>query len=326
MLHTQLALHAQAKISLVATKQPASLLSADAIEWLSGRVEHHVRITSVATDFYLLIYLRDVVATRNVAAWAEGFNPVTSAPCRVYLEPAQSEWHVKLTQLFVEQSTWTESFLFTYLCAAVAGELRHAQSHITSLEAEHSRALQEYKIQGSSHSRKGVQANFLSTLHKDKLIDYLTVAGRIFNDYHWPSHYGGPKWGEIAQTGLDRVTGVLDPITFVDRVFDLKHNGGPMFDKSSSISQQMLQSFLSSKLHADTDENWAGWLSWASPAVLSMLKSAQALGIWEASTSIPVDDPDDPEKSPYKSTKVATIDYPELTGHTCPEGIDHAVD
>lgn len=45
------------------------------------------------------------------------------------------------------------------------------------------------------------------------------------------SGYGGPKWGDIAKTQLMYLKKEIDPVMFLDRVWNLQHNGGICLNK-----------------------------------------------------------------------------------------------
>lgn len=52
-----------------------------------------------------------------------------------------------------------------------------------------------------------------------------------FNNGSFSHGYGGKAWGAIAQCGLRFVTGETTPAMFLDTVWTLAHNGGPIFNK-----------------------------------------------------------------------------------------------
>lgn len=61
---------------------------------------------------------------------------------------------------------------------------------------------------------------------------YMRALVKIFNESpNWSSSYGGPNWGNIAETLRKMVAGDLSAEMFADVAFTLAHNGGPMFNK-----------------------------------------------------------------------------------------------
>lgn len=57
----------------------------------------------------------------------------------------------------------------------------------------------------------------------------------IFSRPGWRSSYGGKKWANIAEAGEFFWNGTVGAAVFVDRVFDLQHNGGRVFNKHPMV-------------------------------------------------------------------------------------------
>lgn len=60
----------------------------------------------------------------------------------------------------------------------------------------------------------------------------LADAEALFLDFN-STAYGGEAWATIAKVLLARETNQIRPAMFIDRVFNLQHNGGSLFDKAS---------------------------------------------------------------------------------------------
>mgnify|MGYP001558508120 CR=1 FL=1 len=71
------------------------------------------------------------------------------------------------------------------------------------------------------------------------------------------SDFGGPLWAYAAQLALDRQRGRISAIEFIDRCFDLQHNGAMLLDKTHRISDTLVL-WLSQKNTAP-DEWIARW-------------------------------------------------------------------
>lgn len=141
----------------------------------------------------------------------------------------------------------------TYLLIATAGELRHAQA-LRRVSADATVLVNvglNYQL-----DRRAVQHSVLerlSALGPKETITFLEAGVRIFRDRTWASSYGGEKWAVITETLLQYLQGRLRSALFVDRVFDLRHNGGRLFDKHPMVRQTnegTLQSQLNFKKSA----------------------------------------------------------------------------
>jgi hypothetical protein len=58
-----------------------------------------------------------------------------------------------------------------------------------------------------------------------EMMEWVFVYGK------WPTHYGGPRWGEIARTLNRLLSGEFTPEMMLDTAYTLAHNGGPIFNK-----------------------------------------------------------------------------------------------
>jgi hypothetical protein len=292
----------------------------------------HVRVIGLAVDFYLSVYLRDVITKR--ADGVEGFDPLTKRACFIFKESNLTNYNAVLAHSTNERLQWIESFLFTYLCAACAGELRHAPGRVSGIPQHELDRLEQFKIMTSGHveSRAQTQRNFLKTVTKDRIPDFLKMATEIFNQYKWVGSFGGKKWGDIAKTGLDRLTNSLDRIGFIDRVFDLKHNGGPIFDKNGAVHNMNLQHFLDCKLEMTKDTEWADWLQYSSKSLIDCLALAHKTSLWQGQEDLnkiklvsclfnPNDNDDDMPVVKANPPKPAQpLMYTVETNFACPKG------
>lgn len=250
---------------------------------LDGQNQHGViKIIGLGADFYVTLLMKDVLAKR--ATGIEGFDPLNGVPCFIFKDIQYISWATKINPLLLEKINYIDSFMYTYICAACAGELRHSPSHIGHKISASEKAFLD--ISGVTHdfqndqSRSGTQKRFLQLMTPDKSIQFLEQAVNIFGNYAWGSSYGGKKWADVAKCALDRARNKLDKIGFIDRAFDLKHNGGPIFDKNKSVDQSNINSFLDAKLHAKEDKDWTNWLKYCTQEVMNCLKEAKNLDLW----------------------------------------------
>lgn len=258
--------------------QPGGVIDGILASKLGKKSGEAIKVLNLGVDFFLLLYLRDVVLRR--APSEPGYDVVDFAPRRIYTEPRIARFAARLEAATDEFIRDLDRFMLTYLCTAVSGELRHAYNK-ANMEARQRAALRAWGILSAEY-RSTVQQRVLNSLTSSNLDDFLSVAVDNFRYGHWGGGgFGGEKWAVIAETGLERVRGQLDSVLFIDRVFDLKHNGGPMFDKSAAVDQSGIPSFLNSKLALTQDVQWTPWFSRASSTVRIAIMDATALGLWQ---------------------------------------------
>ncbi|CAN5536236.1 hypothetical protein BH10CYA1_BH10CYA1_18050 [soil metagenome] len=142
----------------------------------------------------------------------------------------RSTMHSKMAEVFA-----------CYLMVAVISELGFTES-----ETRHSKlstAQQEawtnlkgwLKISAYSYQDS---MTIMATTSLSEQIEFFRQAECVFSA-NWGVGYGGPKWAAIARAPLEFLSGRLNHTAFVDHVFDLKHNGGPVFGKHEMISGDM---------------------------------------------------------------------------------------
>ena len=310
--------------------------SAKVAQWLTQKNIQPISVIMLGVDFFCMLYMRDVVPKREKAIEV-ALAGQTQKGWR-FADPVANAWYTKLLSEFETELRFIDNFMFTYLCAATAGELRHAPSK-TGGSVPNS-VLQKWKIaiDGNILSRSETQKNFLLHASTEDAAAYLKDATDAFTKHKWSSAFGGAKWGQIAATGLKRTNGELDPVMFVDRVFDLKHNGGPMFDKNSVVSgNSTVGKFLDSKLNISSDGGWNAWLPYGTRVLYQLIQEARSLGLWKTdlpsnvnSASLPAtidpipkgvgEDAQPTSKSTNSSTQTETfkVSYPP-----CPKGHKH---
>jgi hypothetical protein len=218
--------------------------------------------------------------------------------------PHVEAWRLEVTSVRSAAVRWLDRFLFTYLCAATAGELRHSRDGARVTE-DHMKRLKRWHVDVPSKDRWMVQKAFLGELTETNVGQYLQDAIDVFGVRWTKDGYGGPKWQVIAETGRDRLRESITPVSFIDRVFDLRHNGGPMFDKNPAVDQSSVPQFLEAKAHLSTDDEWAHWLRYGSPRVLRLLRVGKLLGLWRGAA------PDPDAGPPETETDVPRINIPK---------------
>jgi hypothetical protein len=78
----------------------------------------------------------------------------------------------------------------------------------------------------------------LQRLGEQQHTAFFQFAEKLFNQGKWERGIGGEKWAAIARAGHLFLSGTLTHTTFVDHVFDLRHNGGRLFDKHRMVRNE----------------------------------------------------------------------------------------
>lgn len=247
------------------------------LRWLEGEIpvwpapradfsktKEKFSMNKILNDFYLT----DAMAQASVGS-----------PLASEAEKLKRETHIGAAEI-----------LACYLAIAVAGELRHS-SNRADLNKEGRKLLktlaEEFSLQQGG-DRFCVQMETVDTLRKDpkRLPRFFQSAVEIFSA-DWESGYGGNAWARIARAPYEFLSGRLTHSVFIDHVFDLRHNGGVMFDKHPMCKQRTLENDLLHQLEDKKHATDVGKLhsvlarsSTFSPAVETLFKRGNQQGLW----------------------------------------------
>lgn len=156
--------------------------------------------------------------------------------------------------------------LAAYLAVAVAGEVRHAFVYVNKEDndTELATLASTYKI-FDHPDRLTAQQSFMKAVRaqdEKAHLEFFRLAIDIFSRNGWPTSYGGKAWANIARAGFEFLSKAMSPTVFVDHVFDLRHNGGRLFNKHRMVSQtleEILPAQLTLKKNVPTvRELWYG--------------------------------------------------------------------
>ncbi len=174
-------------------------------------VKKRVNVNSVLADVYLLEAM--ALASKGCALGYE----IAKLKCKVTLE---------IAELFA-----------CYLCIAVASELRHVYSRGVSLPLSEKQRLGDmYKIT-PDHARGDERIlDVLKVMTLEEQVEFFRFAAKVFRTDCWSGSFGGSPWGDIAETGTLFLTKEINHAVFVDRLFDLRHNNGPIFNKHAMMT------------------------------------------------------------------------------------------
>src|SRR3989344_5962068 len=156
-----------------------------------------------------------------------------------------TEWEREAKDLRNRVHHCAAEIFAAYLLLAISGELRHGWD--TGFEREGWKS-PEFEVlhqkfgllslATSIDRRFDAQISVVEKLNsldrKDK-IEFLRLAVVAFNTWSGGS-IGGPKWAVIAEAVQGYLEGTLNHSVFVDRVFDLRHNSGVLFNKHPMFS------------------------------------------------------------------------------------------
>lgn len=139
----------------------------------------------------------------------------------------------------------TAEMFVCYLVTAVAGELRHGWAAEGRLPPPVKKALETdfgYTRVGGFTRGEGSLLPMLQQRGKAAQVEFFTLAAKAFRDGWWGlethASLGGRRWADIAEAGKFFLDGTWKHGVFVDRVFDLRHNSGRLFDKHPMVSTQ----------------------------------------------------------------------------------------
>jgi len=172
-----------------------------------------------------------------------------------------------------------------YLLYAIAGELRHTYNHAY---------WDDYSMLEELGIEKGIERaaaqDSVKQLSLEQKIEFVEQAEEIFYYGEWEDSYGGDSWGDIANALKQFLTKKWSATVFCDRVFDLRHNGGHLFDKHKMVTcyESVLCRQLDAKRYAKGMEDLYRRLrceySWLSKEVAGILKKGERLGYWKISS------------------------------------------
>ncbi|MEA2701682.1 MAG: pyruvate, orthophosphate dikinase [Candidatus Parcubacteria bacterium] len=139
-----------------------------------------------------------------------------------------------------------------YLFLAIAGEVRFAPAYSSGSNEAISQLIKQFGFSfGGERSEK---FNFASEYFNDLSLatqgEFVRLCSQVFKKRRWSSSFGGAKWAAIADALYDFLSGVTNPAVFIDRVFDLRHNGGSLFDKHIMFYEKTEEHYLRSQLDA----------------------------------------------------------------------------
>lgn len=128
-----------------------------------------------------------------------------------------------------------------YLMVAVSSELRyvHRREFIVSGMREEYERILELGMKESMSRGNPYLLEIMGGRPVDQQIEFFTLSRRIFDNPAWGevgfAGIGGEKWARISEVAEKYLNKEWGNVVFLDRLFNLRHNGGCIFDKHEMI-------------------------------------------------------------------------------------------
>ncbi|MBS1996223.1 MAG: hypothetical protein JSS86_07935 [Cyanobacteria bacterium SZAS LIN-2] len=116
--------------------------------------------------------------------------------------------------------------------------------------------------------------------------EFFRLASHAFVDSSWSSGFGGRPWSQIAAAPREYLAGRVPASIYIDHVFDLKHNGGVLFNKHrmAEANEHLLQNQLDAKKSiSSTDKLFARLTTLhkaLDPEVRALYEQGLIAGLW----------------------------------------------
>jgi phosphoenolpyruvate synthase/pyruvate phosphate dikinase len=205
------------------------------LSWLAEKFKPSVNFTTTRKRVSVNTVLNDFYLSQALATAAE------QTPLMVAAANLHDRITIKTAELFS-----------CYLLYAVATEIATLSWEELTPPNRRTHA-QLTKLFGSQGKADSVFSR-LKKMDSQMLVKYLRLTAKVFRDDNWMGGFGGEPWARIAETARDFLRGKLAHPVFIDHVFDLRHNGGTLFDKHTMVQKNtdeyLLQGQLDSKKRA----------------------------------------------------------------------------
>lgn len=217
-------------------------------------------VNTICNDFYLADAMASAAAASPLAAEAATL---------------RQQIHQEAAEMFA-----------CYLIVAVSGELQYLYDGTSPGCAQLCDELRNRfdlpRMERGAGYHQGaynlVQRSF-PHLPLSEVVKFLDIAVVAFTKYVGNGAVAGSRWAAIAQAARDFLKGEFAHSVFVDHVFDLKHNGGVLFDKHPMVRdrrEDILQLQLNAKKSTVKLEDLRAQL-----LNLHIAQSPEVSGLWE---------------------------------------------
>lgn len=147
------------------------------------------------------------------------------------------DWAARTVKAYLEVLKTQAPRIVTYTSLTIARESRHVQNYSTDelfsameekFGSEFRKLYLTLKEKNEDESVKIILGAKKSDLTVGQYADGIYYG---FMNGSWSQSFGGKKWGNIAFAFKNLLDGSLSLEGFIDRGYNLAHNGGPMFNK-----------------------------------------------------------------------------------------------
>jgi hypothetical protein len=184
--------------------------------------------------------------------------------------------NIKIKLKLRQETEFLAEQFSAYLDMVIGGEIRHFPRQCAAYRdnptetrdslTQSAKALLTYILHECPIDRNEAWADWRA-IRKKHGIAFLEASIELLS-LDWGGHvYGGKTWAGAGKVLLSYLTGEISATTFVDTAWGLQHNSDVIFDKLWSITD------LKELLEANLNDNLKELKQWASPPVLSLLKT-----------------------------------------------------
>ncbi len=204
----------------------------------------------------------------------------------------------KIRRVHKQLTTRTSAVFSTYLALAVASEVTYADRSIRSLglspELQHQYAMLKAQVTLQHRDKwSGLVApeiaHELAAATPVQVRVFFTICRRVFAEGSWGGSVGGTAWAEIARVGELFWNGDIAAETFVDRVFDLRHNTDTVLNKHRMVYRRSMSWMLTQQLDIKRRElsvtnKWAALTAVhndVNQQLIELFAEGQQKGVWQ---------------------------------------------
>jgi len=211
----------------------------------------------------------------------------------------------KIRQVHQQLTTETSAVFSTYLVLAVASEVTYTfkeRNAIDEIDPELCLPLEvatafdqlrrdftlKHRDSWGALSAPAI-AHELASVKPALVRDFLKICRRVFAEGNWRGSIGGVKWAAIAEVGELYWNGDIAAETFVDRVFDLRHNTATVLNKHPMVYSDNTGFYLTRQLDAkrqrlSVSRKWKALLALhnhVNPQLRDLYLEGQQKGLWK---------------------------------------------
>jgi phosphohistidine swiveling domain-containing protein len=212
---------------------------------------------------------------------------------------------VKIRTVHQQLTTETSAVFSTYLVLAVASEVTYACKERNTIDEIDPKLRLPFEVAGAFDQLRrdftlkhrdswcGLSAptiaHELASVEPAQVRDFFRICRRVFVEGAWEGSIGGMRWAAIAEVGELYWNSDIAAETFVDRVFDLRHNTATVLNKHPMVYGDDTGFYLTRQLDAKRQplsvvRKWKALLALHKPVsqeLLDLYLEGQQKGVWK---------------------------------------------